>query len=124
MELIMSVEVPIHKLTSRMNRKRLCDAKFEAVPTCVSNAIEQDTGRVSVMHEQWRCGDVIIVSLNLTHNNKPNGTNVHVGLAGAQAVAMIATGVDGRVTGRISVTHVFSSFSSACCWYAVASWVH
>ena len=106
MELITSVEAPIHKLNSRMNRKRLCDAKFGAVLTCVSSAIEQDTGRISVMHELWRYGDVIIASLNLTHNNKPNVMNVHVGLASAQAVVVvvIATGVDGRVTGQISVT--------------------
>ena len=129
MELIMSVEAPIHKLNSRMNRKRLCDAKFEAVPTCVSSAIEQDTGRISVMHELWRYGDVIIASLNLTHNSKPNVTNVHVGLASARTmVAMTVTDVGGRDTGRISVTRVFringgsSSFSS--CWCGAAFWDH
>jgi hypothetical protein len=50
---------------------------------------------------------VIIVNLNLIRSNKLNVTNVHADRVGAQAAAGIVTGVEDRVTGQISVTHVF-----------------
>lgn len=50
MELIMSVEVPIHKSSCRTNPRRLYNERFEERLMYVSSVTAKATGRVSAMH--------------------------------------------------------------------------
>jgi hypothetical protein len=88
-----------------MTLERFYSVKSEVSVTCVSNAIVQDTGLVSAMHGRSRFGDAIIVSRNLKRSNRLNVTKGHV--ERRNATAAVVSGVDERVTGRVSVTHVF-----------------
>ena len=78
--------------------------KSEELVTCVSSVTVQDTGQTNAMHGLSRFGDAIIASRNLKRSSKPNGMKGHVERRNATAVV---SGVDERVTGRVSVTHVF-----------------
>jgi hypothetical protein len=101
----MFVEVPIHKLTYQMTHERFYNVKLEAQVTCVSSVTVQDIGRVNAMHGRSRFGDATIVNLNLTRSNRLNVMKGHVERKNATAV--VVSGVDEGVTGRVSVTHVF-----------------
>ena len=78
--------------------------KSEALVTCVSSVTVQDTGQTNAMHGRSRFGDAIIASRNLKRSSKLNGMKGHVERKNVKAVV---SGVDERVTGRVSVTHVF-----------------
>jgi hypothetical protein len=79
--------------------------KSEVSVTCVSSVTVQDTGQTNAMHGRSRFGDAIIVSRNLKRSNRLNVTKGHVERRNATAV--VVSGVDERVTGRVSVTRVF-----------------
>ena len=104
MELIMSVEVPIHKSCCRTNPRRLYNERFEERLMYVSNAIARGIGRVNATPARSKYGGAIIAIQSLTRNNKPNVMNVHADRAGVVATA---TDVDDRGTGQTNVTHVF-----------------
>ena len=78
--------------------------KFEAQVTCVSSVTVQDIGRVNATHGRSRFGDATIVNLNLKRSSKLNVMKGHVERKNARVAV---SGVEERVTGRVSVTHVF-----------------
>ena len=83
---------------------RFYNVKSEELVTCVSSVTVQGTGQTNAMHGRSRFGDAIIVSRNLKRSSKPNVMKGHVELKNA---TMVVSGVEERVTGRVSVTHVF-----------------
>ena len=84
---------------------RFYNVKSEALVTCVSSVTVQGTGQTNAMHGRSRFGDAIIANQSLIRSSKPNDTKGHVERKNVTAV--VVSGVDERVTGLVSVTHVF-----------------